>query len=124
MPPRCESLPQRLAREQLHRDEGLAVGLVDVVNRADMRMVQRRRGARFALEPVEGRPVTGDFGGQELEGDLATEPGVFGPVDDTHPAAPEAIENPIVGDRPADHDTSQGVMLRATAAGDDSPPGL
>jgi hypothetical protein len=71
-------------------------------------VIQGRRGARLALEAVEGLRVAREIGGQELEGDLATEPCVFGPVDDTHPAAPEAIENPPVGDRPADHDTSQG----------------
>ena len=50
--------------------KGSAVGLVDVVNGADVGMIQRGRGARFALEPLERLPVTGDFLGQELERDL------------------------------------------------------
>ena len=43
--------------EQLHREIRGAIGAAraDVVNRADVRMVQRRDGARFAPEPLEQR---------------------------------------------------------------------
>ena len=44
--PRCE----RLALEMLHDEKRGAVMLADVVERADMRMVERRDGARFAFE--------------------------------------------------------------------------
>ena len=36
-----------LSLDQLHRDVGLPVGLPDVMDRADVRMVQRRRRARL-----------------------------------------------------------------------------
>ena len=42
-----EPTPKCLALEQLHHDEGLALVLIDLVDRADVRMVQGCRGAGF-----------------------------------------------------------------------------
>ena len=39
--------------DKLHRDEVNALDLVQIENRADIRMIQRRRQSRFALEPLE-----------------------------------------------------------------------
>ena len=50
---RPEPVPQRLALEQLHRDEGLALVLVDVVDRADVGVLERGGRAGFALQPLE-----------------------------------------------------------------------
>ena len=44
-------LGQRLPVDELHRRKVNAVDLVDGVDRDDMRMIQRRYGARLALEP-------------------------------------------------------------------------
>ena len=63
--------------------------LFDVVDRADVRMVQRGGRARLAAEPVERLGVAGDVLRQKLERDGPAEPGVFGLVDDTHPAVAE-----------------------------------
>ncbi|HEV8523761.1 MAG TPA: hypothetical protein VGQ71_04625 [Terriglobales bacterium] len=43
---------QRLALHQLHSDEGLAVVLADVMNGADVRMVEGGGGRRLALETL------------------------------------------------------------------------
>ena len=43
------------------------------------------------------------LGRQELQRDLATEPGVLGEIDLAHPARPEPLADPIVLDRAADH---------------------
>jgi hypothetical protein len=55
--------------EKLHGDERLTVLLVDVINRANVRVVQGRCGLGFALETGEGLRVPSNFLGQELEGD-------------------------------------------------------
>jgi hypothetical protein len=55
-------LLQRVAVEQLHHDEGLAVVLADVVNHADVRMIQRRGDARFAAEALEHLGIRGQLG--------------------------------------------------------------
>jgi hypothetical protein len=44
---------ERLALEKLHSDEGSAIVLTNVVNRANVGMVQRRGRASFALEPLD-----------------------------------------------------------------------
>ena len=94
---------QRLAVEQLHHDEVLAVVLADVVDRADVRMVQRRGDARLAPEAFERLGVRGQIARQELQRDLTAEPDVFRAVDDAHAAAADAFENPVMTDSGADH---------------------
>ena len=48
-----DSLLQRDAFQVLHDDEGAAVLLADVVNRADVGVVQRRRGSGLAAEAIQ-----------------------------------------------------------------------
>ena len=62
---------QRRAFQKLHRDERLAVLLADVVNGADVGMVQGRGGLRLTLEAVQGLRILGHFVGQELQRDKA-----------------------------------------------------
>ncbi len=85
------------ALQKLHRDKGPAVVLVDVVNRADVRVVERTGGAGLALEALESRMVGGDVVGQEFQRDGAAELGVLGLVNDAHPAAAEPFGNAVMG---------------------------
>ena len=48
--PSADAMLQRLAVQKLHGDECLPVMLVNLMNRADIRMVQRGSGLRLALE--------------------------------------------------------------------------
>ena len=82
--------PQRLALDQLHDEEGLALVLVDVVDRADVGMVQGGGGAGLAAEPLQPLRDPGILRGQELEGDAPAQAGVLGLVDDPHAAAARA----------------------------------
>jgi hypothetical protein len=61
---------QRLAFQQLHGDEGLAFVLVNVVDGADVRMIERRRRASFAL---------GAFPGHGVDARALTRPAAGGP---------------------------------------------
>ena len=79
-------LPQRLAFQQLHGDEGLPVGFVDFVNGADVRMIERGRGLGFALKTAQGLRVLGDVLGQKFQRDRASELEVFRFVDHPHAA--------------------------------------
>ena len=91
------------AIQELHSNKGLAVLLADVVDCADIRMVQS--GGRLRLAPEAGKRlgVTGNFVGQELEGDKAMQPRVFGFVHHTHAPAPDLFKNAVVGYGLADH---------------------
>jgi hypothetical protein len=44
---------ERLSGEHLHHDELLAIGVTNVMDGADVRMIQSRRGARFPAEAFE-----------------------------------------------------------------------
>ena len=97
-----DAVLQRQAVQKLHGDEGLAVLLADVVNGADVGMVQGGGGLGFALEAGEGLRVAGNFFGQEFQGDEAMQARVFGFVDDAHAAAAELLDDAVVRDGLAD----------------------
>ena len=99
----ADPLAQRLALEQLHRDEVLPLVLVDRVDRADAGVVEGRGGAGLALEALERGGVPGHLGRQELERDVAAEGGVLGLVDDAHPTAAELRGDAVVRHRATDH---------------------
>ena len=80
---------QRLTFEQLGDDEHDAVHLAHVVEREHTRVVERGHGARLALEATASAGIARHVGGQDLEGDVASEPGVTRPVDLAHAARAE-----------------------------------
>jgi hypothetical protein len=55
-----------VAVEQLHHDEVLAGVFADIVDGADMRVVERRGQARLASETFEGFGMRGELGRQKL----------------------------------------------------------
>ena len=85
----CSVCPSSSSIDQ----EALALVLAEVVDRADVRMVQRRGGARFALEALDRAAASCvSRAGQELERDVPSEPQVLGAIDDAHPAAADLFE--------------------------------
>ena len=97
-----DGLPQRGALQILHGDEGVAVLLADVMNGADVGMIQRGGGPSLPLEPAQRLPVASQFVRQELQRDEATEPGVLRLVHDAHAAAAELLDDAVVGEGLAD----------------------
>src|ERR1019366_5783340 len=98
-----DPVPERLPLQQLHGDEGSPIGLVDFVDRADVRVVQRGGSLGFPLETAEGLCVVGDFVGKELQGDVTTELEVFRLEDHAHPAAAELFDDAVARNCLADH---------------------
>jgi hypothetical protein len=89
---------QGLAFQILHGDEGLARLLAYVVNSADVRMVQCRRGARFPFESFQRLWVARNVVRKELQRDEAAQSYVFGLVNNTHTAATELFDDAVVRD--------------------------
>ena len=85
-----------------HRDEQHAVGLVGIVDRDHVRMIQRRRQARLAQEPLPELLVLSELGRQQLQRDMPVEPLVVGEVDDRHPTPTEHPLDPVAGDLGSD----------------------
>ena len=78
------------------------IGLVDLVDRADVRVVQRGRGFGFPLKTAESLRVVGEFVGKELQGDVATELEVFRLVHHTHATAADFAQYAVMGNRLTD----------------------
>ena len=77
--------------------------LAEFINRADVGMLQCRGRARFALEALQRHRVARQRLRQELHGDAAAQLEVFRGVDHPHPAAPEDLQNAVVGNDLAGH---------------------
>ena len=82
--------------EKLHYDEQLSFVFAGLVDGADVLVVERRRCASLALEAGQRLPVTRQFLGEEFQRDKAPQLGVFGLVDDTHPATTQFFNHAVV----------------------------
>jgi len=87
---------QRLAIQKFHSDERLAFRFADVVNRADVGMVQGGCGLRLSLETRERLRIVGDVVRQEFQRDKAVQAGVLSFVHHAHAPATEAFHDAIV----------------------------
>ena len=101
--PLRDALLQRLAIEQFHHHELLALMIADVVERADVRVVQARDHPCFAQEALHDLAIGLGLVGQELDRHLAAEAGVFGLVHHPHAARAEARQHAVVRDGFTNH---------------------
>ena len=85
----AQAVGKRLAVEELHDQEVGAVLRADVVEMADVRMIQRGNGAGFALETLLEFGIGGEMSGENLDGNGAIEARVFRAVDLAHAAGAE-----------------------------------
>ncbi len=94
---------ERLPLEQLHRQEALFFVLAEIVDRADVRVVQRGSGAGLTLESFDRGRIVRQFRGEELQRDMSSEAQILGSIDDAHAAAADLFDHAIVRDGSADH---------------------
>ena len=94
--PTLEASPERLAVQELHHEVVGVPFAADVVEGADVRVVERRDRARFSLEPLAHLGVVGKMRREDFHRDVAPEARVLGAVDLAHPARAERAEN-LVG---------------------------
>ena len=89
----AQAIAQRLALEQFHHDERGAVVRAQVEHAADAGMVQGAGGLRLLLEAREPGGIVRQRGGNDLDGDLAAEPGVAGAIHLSHAALPKRSDD-------------------------------
>ena len=89
---------ERLSVHEFHDQEAPFVDGVELVDGDDVRMVERRCGARFLLEAADGVGVAGEPGPQQLHGDLAAKPRVVREVDLAHPATADERQHFVMSD--------------------------
>ena len=94
---------QRRAFQIFHGDEGFSILLADVVNGADVRMVQGGSSLRFALETAQRQRIASHFIGKKFESDEAVQPGILGLIDHPHAAAAKLLDDAVVRDSLPDH---------------------
>jgi len=98
-----DSVLQGHTVQKLHGDEGLVAMFTDLVDRADIGMVECRRSTRLPAKAFQCLWVFREFIGQKFQSDEATKLGVLSLVNDTHPTAAELLNNAIVRDDLVDH---------------------
>ena len=90
------------AIQKLHGDESLSMLVINLVDGADVGMVQRRRGLSFALEAGQRLGIFRNFVRKELQGDEAVQLYVLGLINHTHTAPAEFFDDAVVRDGLAD----------------------
>ncbi len=99
----ADEMLQRLAFQILHDDVGLIAFFADVINGADVGMIQGRRGLGLTPEAAERCGVASDIFRKEFQGDETMQARVFGLVNHAHPATTELLDHSVVRDVLADH---------------------
>ena len=89
--------------QKLHGHERLPILFPEVIDRADVGVIQGRRGLRLAPEAGEGTRISGQVSRQKLERDETVETSILSFVDDSHPAAPELLHDAVMRDGLAGH---------------------
>ena len=120
-----EQLAKRLPVDVLHRDEVAVLRDADVVDRDDLRMVERGNRPRLLREPAPDLRVGEESLREELQRDLPTERRVFRQEDLAHPAGAELPKNTEPGKAlEFRRQVAHGATSRPEAnRGSGSPPG-
>src|SRR5215475_4819780 len=94
------------AVEKFHCDERMSILLADIVDHADIRVIQSRCSLSLPLETGQCLEVATDLVRQEFEGNKTVQPCVLSFINDTHATAAQFFDNPIVRYGLADHGRS------------------
>ena len=87
------------ALDVAHREEEDTVLLSRLVDRDDVRMVERSGDPRLPQEALTETLVLGELGRDDLERDLAAEPLLVGTVNRAHASAADERLDSVAGDR-------------------------
>src|SRR5688500_5960657 len=93
-----DPLAEQFAIKQLHDDEVFRLKLLNAVNGADVRMIERRRSARLPLKALQKILIGGHRRRQKLQRDVPPEVRVFRLIDDAHSTFAELRSDAIVRD--------------------------
>ena len=89
---------QRGPIEEFHRQVGLPAVFANFVNRADIRMVQRRRRSRLTPESLERLRIRRQFIRKEFQRHMPAKIRILSLVHHTHPAAAKLLDHAVMRD--------------------------
>src|ERR1700674_149890 len=101
--PPANAMFKRQAVQKLHGQEEMAVFLPNLMDRADIGMVEGGSGEGFAAETLQCLGLLRDIVGEKLKGDKSAKGDVFGLVNHAHAAAAEFLDDAVVRDSTPDH---------------------
>jgi len=111
-----EQRAQALAVDELHHDVVVGRRRPELVDRHDVRVIERGGGLGLELEPRHGTGVAGPGLGQRLERDVALQPRVTRAVDLAHAPGPEGLED-LVHSQASSRGQRQGWLSPKAVAG-------
>ena len=120
-----QTIGERLAVDQFQNQRADAVALFDPVDRADVRVIERREDPRFALEAGQAIGIRGEGTRQHLERDVAPELRVASAIHLAHAARPEQCLDLVDADASPGQQGSAGRgddPGRAASAGSERKP--
>ena len=109
---RAQELAKVGALHEAHDEVEAAVELARVVNRHDVRVLERHRELRLAREALAEAFVRGELGGHQLQRHDTLEAKVARAVDDAHPALPDELLRAIAEEVVADEGCVRRVHCR------------
>src|SRR5580704_15108283 len=111
---------QRLPLEIFHHEENMPRVLADIMNGANIRMIQSRSSPSLAPEPVQGKRVPRHFIRKELQRHGPAQPHILSLINHTHPAAAQLLKDAVMRDSPANHGRGishrRSILRRGTIA--------
>src|SRR5262249_717861 len=90
--------PQRFPFHQFHHNVRTALELARVVYGDDVRMIQRRSGARLLRETLHALRVLAGLAAHHLAGDVPSDWRGLRAIDDTHSPFAEHFGDPVAPD--------------------------
>ena len=90
-----EAFAERFTFQQLADEKRGAVGVADVVDRQQIRMIEHACGARFLLESLQTLLVAERHRGQNFDGHIAAEASVGGAINRAHTPLADPSGNPV-----------------------------
>ena len=100
----ADQMLQGLAFQVLHDNERGPIIFADVIDGANVGMIQCRSGLGLAAKAAQRLLVAGNVLGEKLEGDEAAEARVLGLINYAHPATAKFLNHAVVGDSLSNHD--------------------
>ncbi len=110
----AQTLGERLTLEQLHDEEIDLLVRADVVQRADVGMVQQGYGARFRDQPIPRVRILGDAGGDDLDGHRSVETRIAGAIHLPHAALAKRCQDLVRSEARSSQDRHRNAPIIAT----------
>ena len=96
-----QTLAERRAFHEFEHEAADAFGLLESIDRANVRVVQRRQHPRLAFEARDPLRVCKEDVCHDLDGDITAQLRIAGPIHVAHPARAEERKNPMRTELPA-----------------------